>query len=229
MKNQKTVYIVDDEKSIRELLVYNLEEAGFKVKAFSDGTTFLEALKTKKPDLICLDVMLPDYNGVELCKKIRGTSEDQQLPIFLLTAKVGEFDTIIGLEAGADDYIRKPFSVNELIARIRAFLRRQERGTDDQEILYFKEIEINKSQRVITFKGEVLKLTLKEYELFVLLLENKGRVYSRAELLDHVWGYDYFGESRTVDVHIHSIRKILHDDGEQYIQTVRGIGYKFIK
>lgn len=226
--SKQMIYVVDDEVNIRELLAFNLEKAGYKVKSFADGRSFLEELGTKKPDLVCLDLMLPDYDGVELCKKIRHSPGISDLPILMLTARTTEFDTVIGLEAGADDYLGKPFSVNEFLARVRALLRRtgrQEPGREEAVILQVEGLEMDPEKRTVVKEGKSLSLTYKEFELLKLLLSNRGRAFSREELLSKIWGYDYFGDTRTVDVHIHSLRKLI---GEDLIETVRGIGYKFV-
>ena len=226
--SKQLIYVVDDEVNIRELLAFNLEKAGYKVKSFADGRSFLEELGTKKPDLVCLDLMLPDYDGVELCKKIRHSPGISDLPILMLTARTTEFDTVIGLEAGADDYLGKPFSVNEFLARVRALLRRtgrQEPGREEAVILQVEGLEMDPEKRTVVKEGKSLSLTYKEFELLKLLLSNRGRAFSREELLSKIWGYDYFGDTRTVDVHIHSLRKLI---GEDLIETVRGIGYKFV-
>ena len=226
--SKQMIYVVDDEVNIRELLAFNLEKAGYKVKSFADGRSFLEELGMKKPDLACLDLMLPDYDGVELCKKIRHSPGISDLPILMLTARTTEFDTVIGLEAGADDYLGKPFSVNEFLARVRALLRRtgrQEPGREEAVILQVEGLEMDPEKRTVVKEGKSLSLTYKEFELLKLLLSNRGRAFSREELLSKIWGYDYFGDTRTVDVHIHSLRKLI---GEDLIETVRGIGYKFV-
>lgn len=226
--SKQMIYVVDDEVNIRELLAFNLEKAGYKVKSFADGRSFLDELGTKKPDLVCLDLMLPDYDGVELCKKIRHSPGISDLPILMLTARTTEFDTVIGLEAGADDYLGKPFSVNEFLARVRALLRRtgrQEPGREEAVILQVEGLEMDPEKRTVVKEGKSLSLTYKEFELLKLLLSNRGRAFSREELLSKIWGYDYFGDTRTVDVHIHSLRKLI---GEDLIETVRGIGYKFV-
>ena len=226
--SKELIYVVDDEVNIRELLVFNLEKAGYQVKSFPDGRSFLEELGVRKPDLLCLDLMLPDYDGVELCKKIRHSPGISDLPILMLTARTTEFDTVIGLEAGADDYLGKPFSVNEFLARVRALLRRTGRSSRVQEdalVLQAQGLQMDPEKRTVIKDGQPLTLTFKEFELLKLLLSNQGRAFSREELLSKIWGYDYFGDTRTVDVHIHSLRKLI---GEELIETVRGIGYKFV-
>ena len=222
--DKKLIYIIDDEKNIRELLKYNLEKAGFLVEDFSTGKALLDRLGNNIPSLICLDLMLPDYDGIELCKELKSTPRYKNIPIIMLTAKTSEFDTIIGLEAGADDYIKKPFSINELLARIRVLFRREEKEDIEKEIIEEKEISVDLKQRLVKTYGNELELTLKEFELLVLFLKNKGKVFTRDELLEKIWGFDFYGGTRTVDVHIHTLRKII---GEDKILTVRGLGYKY--
>ena len=222
--DKKLIYIIDDEKNIRELLKYNLEKAGFLVEDFSTGKALLDRLGNNIPSLICLDLMLPDYDGIELCKELKSTPRYKNIPIIMLTAKTSEFDTIIGLEAGADDYIKKPFSINELLARIRVLFRREEKEDIEKEIIEEKEISVDLKQRIVKIYGNEVELTLKEFELLVLFLKNKGKVFTRDELLEKIWGFDFYGGTRTVDVHIHTLRKII---GEDKILTVRGLGYKY--
>lgn len=222
---KQMIYVVDDETNIRELLEYNLLKSGFLVKSMENGKDFLEAVSISKPDLVCLDIMLPDYDGLDLCKILKSSEKNSDIPIILLTAKTTEFDTIIGLESGADDYIHKPFSVNELLARIRALLRRKTTTISPVEEKTIGELQIDVEKRTVQINGKFLELTLKEFELLNLLYNGKGKVFTRNELLEKIWGYDYFGGTRTVDVHIHSLRKIV---GDKYILTVRGVGYKFV-
>lgn len=223
--SRELIYVVDDEENIRQLIEYNLNKAGYNVRSFADGESFLTTLEDKVPDLVCLDIMLPDYDGLELCKKIRTGKRFKHIPIILLTAKTTEFDTIIGLESGADDYIGKPFSVNELIARIRSLLRRTVTLTHENNEVAIGNLTIDIEKRTVMINERQVDLTLKEFELLNLLAKGNGKVFTRNELLEKIWGYDYYGDTRTVDVHIHSLRKII---GDEYILTVRGVGYKFI-
>ena len=223
--SKELIYVVDDEENIRELIEYNLKKAGYNIRTFADGESFLNSLQDNMPDLVCLDIMLPDYDGLELCKKIRASKKFKNLPIILLTAKTTEFDTIIGLESGADDYIGKPFSVNELIARIRSLLRRTVASPIEKDEVSTGKLSIDVEKRTVMINEKQVELTLKEFELLNLLAKGNGKVFTRNELLEKIWGYDYYGDTRTVDVHIHSLRKII---GEEYILTVRGVGYKFI-
>ena len=225
----KKILIIDDEIHIVELLRFNLENNGYKVDYSYDG--FDGYLKTKEfqPDLILLDWMLPNISGIDLLKKIRSDESLEQIPVIMLTAKNMESDKIEGLELGADDYITKPFSIKELLARVSSVLRRYNINKENVEnILTVGSLNVNLLKHEV-FKGnEKIDLTLKEFELLKLLLESKGKVLSRNYLLDKIWGYDYYGETRTVDVHIRYLRKKIEGDNssEKYIQTIRGVGYK---
>lgn len=221
----KVIYAVDDDIHIRELLDYSLTQEGFTVETFASGKALDQAIQESKPDLILLDVMLPDDNGFEICKKLR--KMNMEVPIIMLTAKSEEIDKILGLEIGADDFITKPFSVRELVARINARLRKPLGSSKQEEnIIKFHDIEIHTDRYEVYKNGKQIGMTLKEYELLKLLCESKGRVLTRDYILSRIWGYDYIGESRTIDVHIRQIRKRLGDENETYIETVRGIGYK---
>ena len=224
------ILVIDDEVHIVELLKFNLEISNYNVDFAYDGLDGYIKAKNDKPDLILLDWMLPNITGIELLKKIRSDKELRQTPVIMLTAKNMENDKIEGLEQGADDYITKPFSVKELLARISSVLRRyniQEMPVEEN-ILELGNIKLDLCKHEVYKKGEKIDLTLKEFELLKLLIENKGKVLSRNHLLDKVWGYEYYGETRTVDVHIRYLRKKIEDDSnsEKYIQTVRGVGYK---
>lgn len=225
-ENQKTILIVDDEQPIVDILVYNLNKEGYNTLEANDGVTAVDIALEKKPDLILLDIMLPRMDGLTVCKKIR---TKYNMPILMLTAKDEEIDKILGLELGADDYITKPFSIKELLARVSSVLRRYNINKENiDNILTVGNLNVNLIKHEV-FKGnEKVDLTLKEFELLKLLLENKGKVLSRNYLLDKIWGYDYYGETRTVDVHIRYLRKKIEgdDSSEKYIQTIRGVGYK---
>lgn len=222
------ILIIDDELHIVELLKYNLESNGYKVNYSLNGREGLMIAVEKKPDLILLDVMLPEMDGFDICKELKRDKETQAIPIIMLTAKGEEFDKILGLELGADDYITKPFSVRELLARIKAVLRRNVKE-EQVQVLSFGELTIYLDKHEVFKKGEKAELTLKEFELLKLLAMNKGKVLTRDFLLDKVWGYEYYGETRTVDVHVRHLRQKIEDDDSnpRYIETVRGIGYKF--
>lgn len=219
------VLVVDDDQHILELLSYNLEDNGYEVTAVEDGLQALELVSNQKYDLILLDVMLPKINGVDVCKKIR-IEYKVDIPIIMLTAKSEEIDKILGLELGADDYVTKPFSIRELLARIKAVMRRYEQKKDDTNVLKVNDISINIDKHEVLFKDKIIELTYKEFELLKVLSQNRGKVLTREFLLDIIWGYDYIGETRTVDVHVRYLRKKLGDDQTNYIETIRGIGYK---
>ena len=235
MANQR-ILAVDDEEHILELIEYNLMKNGFGVITAPSGEEALKMLETEQVDLVLLDIMMDGIDGIEVLKRIRNKKELEDLPVILLTAKGEEIDKVIGLELGADDYIAKPFGVHELPARIKAVLRRSMRAekTETKEPVKKDLVEngrlvIDKVTREIMVDGQVLDFALKEFELLYLLVKNKGIVFSRDQMLEQVWGYDYFGETRTVDVHIRNIRKKLEDAGynPDCIKTVRGVGYKF--
>ncbi|MCC5911879.1 MAG: response regulator transcription factor [Clostridiaceae bacterium] len=225
---KRTVLVVDDEEHILELIKFNLEKNGFHVITGDDGETTLDLLKKNTIDLVILDLMLPGMDGLEVCKQIRKVQDFNKLPIIMLTAKGEETDRVLGLELGADDYVTKPFSVRELVARVKAVLRRSEdQQKQGENILQLKDITIDLEKHEVTVAGKQTELTLKEFELLKMLMENRGKVMSRNVLLDEVWGYDYYGETRTVDVHIRHLRKkIEEDESGKYIETIRGVGYK---
>lgn len=234
--NKKRILIVDDEENILELLKYNLEKNGFEVLPKDNGEEALEVMEREDFDLVLLDLMLPGMDGLEVLKTIRGHDRIKNIPVIMLTAKNEEIDTVLGLEMGADDYIGKPFGVHELLARVKALLRRNERTKTDKDasqefdIIDIDNIKINKSTQEVTINGENVELTLKEFEVLYLLAKNKGRVFGRDYLLEKIWGYDYLGETRTVDVHIRNLRKKIEEDDKnpKHIKTVRGIGYKYV-
>lgn len=221
--NMKKVLIIEDEPSIRELVTYNLKSNGYVPLEAEDGDRGMALIHQERPDLLLLDIMLPGKDGYEICRELR--EEGNEIPIIMLTAKSEEIDKVLGLEFGADDYIAKPFGIRELMARIKAVLRRYEkqnvsgRRTDG-------DLTINFDRHEVTVNGKEVRLTLREFELLGFLLRNRGHVFTRDELLDKVWGIDYAGETRTVDVHVRYLRKKLHDHDEKYIETIRGKGYK---
>lgn len=223
----KKILIIDDEIHIVELLKFNLENNGYKVDYSYDG--FDGYLKTKEfqPDLILLDWMLPNISGIDLLKKIRSDETLEQIPVIMLTAKNMEEDKLEGLEDGADDYITKPFSVKEVLARITSVLRRYKYTSNEKiEVLKADDIQVNVNKHIVTKNGTEIELTLKEFQILKLLIENRGNVLTRTFLLDKIWGYDYYGETRTLDVHIRNLRKKIGDDDAKYIETIRGVGYK---
>jgi len=224
----KKVLIVEDESLIAETVAFNLQKEGYEVIIAGDGETGLKLYRTEQPDLIILDLMLPGMDGMEVCRLIR---RESQLPIIILTAKEAEIDRVLGLELGADDYVTKPFSLRELLARVKTVLRRsnQVMQVPEEEFIRFDELEIDLMGQEVKARREKKELTAKEFELLKTLAMNPGRVLSRDQLLDRVWGHDFYGDPRTVDVHIRWLReKIEIDPGDpRYILTVRGSGYKF--
>lgn len=227
----RNIYLVEDEAHIQQLIQYNLEAAGFLVSVFGNGEDMLRQCGVMLPDLFVLDLMLPGIDGLEICRRIRNDTRMRGLPVIFLTARGEEFDRVLGLELGADDYITKPFSVRELVARVKAVLRRAG-GVQPAEgdPIRSGELLLDPSRHEV-HKGEArLDLTLKEFELLRMLMQNRGHVLTRDLLLEKVWGFDYFGETRTVDVHIRYLRQKIEDDDARprYIETVRGVGYRFV-
>lgn len=218
------IWCVDDDNTIRDIEVYTLTQTGFEAKGFADGISMLEALKTEKPELIVLDIMLPGKDGVEILKEIRSNPETRKIPVIMATAKGTEMDKIQGLDTGADDYLVKPFGVMEMVSRIKAVLRRCE-PDEKEEVLSIGKITLSDKEHLVTVNGEKVVLTFKEFEILKLFMSNPGIVFSRDKLLSKVWGIDYLGESRTVDMHIKTLRQKLGDAGA-LIETVIGVGYK---
>lgn len=220
------IYLVEDDESIRELLVYTLNGQGLVAEGFAYPSDFWHAMEKKIPDLVLLDIMLPEEDGLEILQKLRKKKETKNIPIAMLTAKGSEYDVVKGLDGGADDYIPKPFRMMELVSRVKALLRRGgQEQTQDEEEFVLGELYVSKKRHLVKVNGEEVTLTMKEFELLVLFLSNPGIVFSRAQLLDKIWGYQFDGESRTVDVHIRTLRQKLNEAGH-YIETVRGVGYK---
>ena len=218
------IWCVDDDNTIRDIEVYTLTQTGFEAKGFADGISMLEALKIEKPELIVLDIMLPGKDGVEVLKEIRSNPETRKIPVIMATAKGTEMDKIQGLDTGADDYLVKPFGVMEMESRIKAVLRRCE-PDDKKEVLSIGEITLSDKEHLVTVNGEKVVLTFKEFQILKLFMQSPGIVFSRDKLLSEVWGIDYLGESRTVDMHIKTLRQKLGDAGT-IIETVIGVGYK---
>lgn len=218
------IYMLEDECGIRNFVLYALNNSGFEAVGFETPSEFYKAMEKEIPDLLLLDIMLPEEDGISVLKKIRSVKATRKLPVILLTAKGTEFDKVNGLDSGADDYISKPFGTLELISRIKALLRRSYDNDDSDEII-LKNLTVNPEKHGVYSDGVKINLTLKEYELLLILVKNKGKVFSRDELLKKVWGFDFKGESRTVDVHIRTLRSKLGACGE-LIETIRGVGYK---
>ncbi len=220
------IYCVEDEENIRDLIVYTLENTGFKARGFEDGKSFREALREETPELVLLDVMLPGEDGISLLRGIRSEKDFAAIPVIMVTAKGAEFDKVKALDLGADDYVTKPFGMMELVSRIKAVLRRSvSRGAEEEETLRLAEIAMNLKRHQVMVNGEEVALTLKEYELLKKLMMNSEVVLTRDQLLEDVWGYDFDGETRTVDVHVRTLRQKLGAAGER-IETVRGVGYR---
>lgn len=223
--DKKHILAIDDEVHILELIKYNLEKSGFIVDVAENGESALTMMDKKDYSLVLLDLMLPGISGRDLCRQVRKTPKLRKLPIIMLTAKGGESDKIEGLDIGADDYITKPFSINELNARINSLLRRSG-GMEESEKLDLYGIEIDSVKHEVKLDGLAVEMTLKEYELLKLLLLNQGKVLTRDIILDRIWGYEYFGDTRTVDVHIRHLRRKLGQNKSGVIETVRGVGYR---
>lgn len=221
------IYVVEDDENIRELLKVALEGFGYEIMAYEAAESALIDMKLKKPDLVLLDIMLPGMDGLTAIKTMKEDHQLKNVPIICLTAKDKELDKVIGLDIGADDYITKPFGVLELAARIRSLLRRTNKELE--EIIKIKSITINPMTREVKNNGELVELTYKEYELLMYLLENENRVVPRDELLNQIWGYEYDGESRTLDIHIRTLRQKLGQTGVECIKTVRSVGYRIIR
>ena len=218
------IFCVEDDSSIRDLMIYTLNSAGFEATGYSDGEGLFEALKDKSPELIILDIMLPGEDGISILKKLRANTSTAELPVIMATAKGTEYDKVIGLDLGADDYLVKPFGMMEMISRVKAVLRRAG-PKEKSKILRVGEITMNTGEHTVVVAGKRVVLTLKEYELLQKFMENLDLVLTREQILMSVWGADFLGETRTVDVHIGTLRTKLGVCGE-YIETVRGVGYK---
>lgn len=222
---EEKILIVEDEKNIADLIAYAFKREGYKVEVAYNGKDGLDKVRSFVPHIVIIDIMMPIMNGFEVCKQIE---HKEKLGIMMLTAKSDVVDKIQGLELGADDYITKPFDILELIARTKSLIRRLYKATDKQEDMRVKHLQVRLNQRKVILKEDELEFTPKEFELLVLLMSNRERVYTRDELLDRVWGMEYIGGTRTVDIHIQRIRKKLGEEYENLIQTVYRIGYKFV-
>lgn len=216
------IFCVEDDNGIRDLMIYTLNSTGFEAKGFSDGTEFLYALREENPELVLLDIMLPGEDGISILKKLR--ADGNQVPVILATAKGTEYDKVIGLDLGADDYLAKPFGMMEMISRVKAVLRRTS-PAKKSEVLSLCGIQMDTAQHIVIIDGKRIELTFKEYELLRKFMENPGRAFTRNQLLGSIWGDEYIGETRTVDVHIGTLRTKLGRCGD-CIETVRGVGYR---
>ncbi|MEG2395906.1 MAG: response regulator transcription factor [Oscillospiraceae bacterium] len=218
------IYYVEDDNSIRELVIYTLKSTGFEAVGLSSGDELLEVLKKEMPELLLLDIMLPNENGIEILKKLKNDNKYKKIPIIMVTAKGSEYDKVIGLDFGADDYITKPFGMMELVSRCKAVIRRTQDEISKNDFSY-NNVAINIDAHSVTVGGKKIELTLKEFEILALLLKNKGKVLTRDMLLKNIWDYDFDGETRTVDVHIRTLRSKLLNSGD-IIETIRGVGYR---
>ncbi len=218
------IYCVEDDSNIRELVVYTLNTTGMNACGFEDGKSFKEALASETPELVLLDIMLPGEDGLSILKELKSSPQTKDIPVIMVTAKGSEYDKVLGLDEGADDYVAKPFSMMELASRIKAVLRRAKKEQNG-EALVFENLKIDLKRHEVYVNGMAVTLTYKEYELLRTLMENREMVHTRDRLLEDIWGYDYIGETRTVDVHVRTLRQKLGVGGE-YIQTVRGVGYR---
>ena len=217
---------MEDDTSIRELVLYALKTAEFQVMGFENAASFYKRMKEQQPDLILLDIMLPDEDGVSILKKLKSRPDTENIPVIMMTAKSSEYDKVLGLDSGADDYITKPFGVMELISRVKAVIRRSDRSKGSAgEVLKIGELVLDEQKHEVYARGQAVSLTFKEFELLSYLMKNRGLVLSRDKILNTIWNYEYEGESRTVDVHIGSLRQKLGTCGD-FIKTIRGIGYK---
>ena len=222
-----TIYCVEDDNGIRELISCALRSGGYGVKAFPMAKPFYEELETSLPSLILLDIMLPNEDGLSVLSKLKADPKYKDIPVIMLTAKSSEIDKVSGLELGADDYITNPFGVMEMLSRIKAVLRRTARQEDDSEVLTIREVSLDVSKRIVTVNGQEVALTYREFELLMYLMRHVSIAVSRDKLMERVWGYEFAGETRTVDMHIKTIRQKLEAAGcTDLIKTVRGVGYK---
>ena len=219
------IYLVEDDDSIRELVLYTLHTTGFEAEGFRNAADFWQALEKELPQLVLLDIMLPDEDGLHILKRLRAGAETADLPVMMLTAKSSEYDRVVGLDSGADDYMPKPFGMMELVSRVRALLRRAAKPAAEDKLFTAGSLAVDVKRRAVTVDGEPVILTYKEFELLCYLLENRGVVLSRDQILTKIWDYNYSGETRTVDVHIRTLRQKLGACGEM-IETVRGVGYR---
>ena len=218
------IYVVEDDKNIQEIETFVLQNVGYRVEGFSTAGEFYEALQSEIPNLVLLDIMLPDEDGLSIVKKLRGREDTVLLPIIMVTAKTSEIDKVKGLDIGADDYMTKPFGVMELISRVKAMLRRSAKPEEKEKILKLGKIVLDREKHAVYVNDELCELTYKEYELLKLLMSNAGIVTTREVILDRIWGTDFEGESRTLDMHIKTLRQKLKEEGS-LIKTVRNVGY----
>lgn len=219
------IWCVEDDESIREIEMYTLQTMNFKTRSFENGTSFFKALKEKKPDLVILDLMLPDEDGSDILRRIRGNSATKELPVIIASAKTAEYDKVKNLDSGADDYLTKPFGMMEMVSRVKAVLRRTQRR-EEKDRIERDGVKILLKRHEVLVNGEKIELTLKEYGLLKLLITHPETVFSREEIMDQIWETGFYGETRTVDVHVRTLRQKLGEAGK-HIETVRGVGYRY--
>ncbi|MDB6234592.1 winged helix-turn-helix domain-containing protein [Lactobacillus amylovorus] len=219
------IWCVEDDESIREIEMYTLQTMNFKTRSFENGTSFFKALKEKKPDLVILDLMLPDEDGSDILRRIRGNSATKELPVIIASAKTAEYDKVKNLDSGADDYLTKPFGMMEMVSRVKAVLRRTQRR-EEKDRIERDGVKILLKRHEVFVNGEEIELTLKEYGLLKLLITHPETVFSREEIMDQIWETGFYGETRTVDVHVRTLRQKLSEAGK-HIETVRGVGYRY--
>lgn len=219
------IWCVEDDESIREIEMYTLQTMNFKTRSFENGTSFFKALKEKKPDLVILDLMLPDEDGSDILRRIRGNSATKELPVIIASAKTAEYDKVKNLDSGADDYLTKPFGMMEMVSRVKAVLRRTQRR-EEKDRIERDGVKILLKRHEVLVNGEEIELTLKEYGLLKLLITHPETVFSREEIMDQIWETGFYGETRTVDVHVRTLRQKLVEAGK-HIETVRGVGYRY--
>lgn len=219
------IWCVEDDESIREIEMYTLQTMNFKTRSFENGTSFFKALKEKKPDLVILDLMLPDEDGSDILRRIRGNSATKELPVIIASAKTTEYDKVKNLDSGADDYLTKPFGMMEMVSRVKAVLRRTQRR-EEKDRIERDGVKILLKRHEVLVNGEKIELTLKEYGLLKLLITHPESVFSREEIMDQIWETGFYGETRTVDVHVRTLRQKLSEAGK-HIETVRGVGYRY--
>lgn len=219
------IWCVEDDESIREIEMYTLQTMNFKTRSFENGTSFFKALKEKKPDLVILDLMLPDEDGSDILRRIRGNSATKELPVIIASAKTTEYDKVKNLDSGADDYLPKPFGMMEMVSRVKAVLRRTQRR-EEKDRIERDGVKILLKRHEVLVNGEKIELTLKEYGLLKLLITHPETVFSREEIMDQIWETGFYGETRTVDVHVRTLRQKLGEAGK-HIETVRGVGYRY--
>ena len=219
------IWCVEDDESIREIEMYTLQTMNFKTRSFENGTSFFKALKEKKPDLVILDLMLPDEDGSDILRRIRGNSATKELPVIIASAKTTEYDKVKNLDSGADDYLTKPFGMMEMVSRVKAVLRRTQRR-EEKDRIERDGVKILLKRHEVLVNGEEIELTLKEYGLLKLLITHPETVFSREEIMDQIWETGFYGETRTVDVHVRTLRQKLGKAGK-HIETVRGVGYRY--